>query len=124
MNGYGPNGINGPMQKSSQSNTIVPNKSYLVEDDDDADADSLYGISKRNTGNTSRSFGANDKIISDYQSKVEDLEGKIGGLEKQVEEKNALIDTLEERSQSKDQEATEVGLNCYLSRCMLTVFSG
>ena len=122
MNGnYGPNG-NGPMQKSSQSNTIVPNKSYLVEDDDDADGDSIYGISKRNTGNTNRSFGANDKIISDYQSKVEDLEGRIGGLERQLEDKSALIETLEERSQSRDQEATEVGSNCYLLPYTLTFF--
>ena len=72
--GYG----EGPLQKSSQNNTIVPNKSYLVEDDDEGDGDSLYGLNKRDTQNTNRSFGAQDKIISDYQIKVEELLGKVG----------------------------------------------
>ena len=64
----------GPTQKSSQSNTIVPNKSYLVEDDDDGDTDSImYGLNRGDTGTTSRSYGANEKIITDYQNKVEEL---------------------------------------------------
>ena len=107
MNGgaYGPDG---PMQKSSQSNTIVPNKSYLVEDDDEADGESVYGLSKRDTGNTNRSFGANEKIISDYQSKVEDLQAKISNLELNVKEKDSLIEDLEQRGQSREQENNEV----------------
>ena len=110
MNGaYSQDGMNGPMQKSSQSNTIVPNKSYLVEEDDDADGDSLYGLrSRRDTNDTNRSFGANEKIIADYQNKVEELQGKLGDLEKQMEEKNALIVGLEQGSQSRERETSEV----------------
>ena len=116
LNGYGQDGVNGPMQKSSQSNTIVPNKSYLVEDDDDVDGESLYGISsRRDTSNTNRSFGANEKFITDYQNKVEDLQGRVGELEKQVEEKNAVIETLEQGSQSRELEASEVRLQLRIS---------
>jgi hypothetical protein len=78
---------NRPAPKTSQSNTIVPNKSYLVEDDDD-DSSEIYG-SRRDTGMTSRSFATNEgdkKIIADYQNKVEDLQGKVEGLESKLRE--------------------------------------
>ena len=110
MNGgsYGTDGSNGPLQKSSQSNTIVPNKSYLVEDDDDADGESLYGISKRNTNNTTRSFAGNEKVVAQYEERIENMQEKIDDLEKQVEVRNATIETLEQDHQSRDREASEV----------------
>ena len=96
---------NRPTQKSSQSNTIVPNKSYLVEDDDD---DSIYGLSKRDTNNTNRNYGGNGKIIADYQNQVEELQGKIGSLEKQVQDKDEIVERLESSQKAKELEASEV----------------
>ena len=101
---------NRPTQKSSQSNTIVPNKSYLVEDDDDVENDSLYGLNKRDTNNTNRSYGGNEKIITDYQNQVEELQSKIGNLEKQVRDKDDIVERLESSQKARDMEATEVSV--------------
>jgi hypothetical protein len=106
----GPDGFNGPTQKSSQSNTIVPNKSYLVEDDDDADGDSLYGLNKRDTTNTAKSFGAQEKFIAEYQNKVDDLQAKLEALEKQIQEKDNKIESLESSQQTYEKESTEVSI--------------
>ena len=91
-----------PTPKSSQSNTIVPNKSYLVEDDDDQtgpeDNDEIYGMRRRDTSTTSKSFGSNDrdqKMIVDYKNQVSDLQGKVETLESQVRDKELVIDRLE-----------------------------
>ena len=99
---------NRPTQKSSQSNTIVPNKSYLVEDDDDAENDSLYGLDKRDTSNTNRSYGGNEKIMADYQNQVDELQGKIGNLEKQVRDKDEIVEKLESSQKTRDLETAEV----------------
>lgn len=95
---------NRPTAKSSQSNTIVPNKSYLIEDDDE-DADDIYAMSRRDTGMTNQSYGASDrdkKAIADYQNKVDDLQGKMEDLERQVGMKNATIQRHEEREKDID----------------------
>jgi hypothetical protein len=88
-----------PMPKSSQQNTIVPNKSYLVEDDDDPEyTDDVYGMNKRDTQQTTRSAGEAErdrKMIADYQAQFSELEGKVGNLENQLRAKDATIGSLE-----------------------------
>lgn len=91
-----------PTPKSSQSNTIVPNKSYLVEDDDDQtgpeDNDDTYGMRRRDTGNTNKSFGSSErdqKMIGEQKSQINDLQGKIDSFESQMREKEAAVDRLE-----------------------------
>lgn len=80
-------------QKSTRGDTIVPNKSYLVEDDDDGDMDSLYGGGggRRDTSATGRSFG-NGKIIEEYQGQIDLLQTKVEELEKQMHDKDEEIE--------------------------------
>ena len=85
-----------PTAKSSQSNTIIPNKSTLVEDDDDQtgpeDNDSIYGLRTR-----SRKDPVSDELdkkIADYQERVSGLQGKVDRLEEVVKEKDTALEGL------------------------------
>ena len=86
-----------PTAKTSQSNTIIPNKSTMVEDDDD-DASDVYG-SRRDTTFTSRSVGGSDKNrkIAEYETQAGDFESRVGELQVKLEE-------LEEKIRTKDDE--------------------
>lgn len=46
--GMGPNGFDRPQPKQFQSNTIIPNKSTMVEEDDDGPEDAPNGFSANN----------------------------------------------------------------------------
>lgn len=84
-----------PMAKTSQSNTIIPNKSTMVEDDDEEGSD-IYG-SRRDTTFTSRSMVGSDKdrkAIAELDAQVEELQVKVKGLEEQLREKDAQLDKL------------------------------
>lgn len=86
-----------PMAKTSQSNTIIPNKSTMVEDDDEEGSD-IYG-SRRDTTFTSRSMVGSDKdrkAIAELDAQVEELQVKVKGLEEQLREKDAQLDKLHE----------------------------
>ena len=92
-----------PMAKTSQSNTIIPNKSTMVEDDDEEGSD-IYG-SRRDTTFTSRSMGGSDKdrkAIAEFETQVEDLQAKVKGLGEQLREKDAEMHKLHE-SRNEDQ---------------------
>ncbi|KAL4911791.1 hypothetical protein BDW62DRAFT_196226 [Aspergillus aurantiobrunneus] len=121
----GPMNGDGPMAKSFQSNTIVPNKSTMVEDDDDAagddddydsrsDAFALDSFlrSRRGTGTT---IGDGDrKLLADTQSQVSTLQEKVSKLEEQLKIKDDEIskfqgdrqevDKLEELLKAKEEE--------------------
>lgn len=86
-----------PMAKTSQSNTIIPNKSTMVEDDDEEGSD-IYG-SRRDTTFTSRSMVGLDKdrkAIAELDAQVEEFQVKVKGLEEQLREKDAQLDKLHE----------------------------
>lgn len=117
-----PGMADGPMQKSSQSNTIVPNKSYLVEDDDEGDLDSVYGGNRRDTTQTNKSSSANEKIISDYQNKVEELQERITKLERQVQEKDESLEKVNADNQSASRDRDDVRLFTPTERVLLTIF--
>lgn len=80
-----------PTAKTFQSNTMVPNKSTLVEDDDDPtgpedndDSRSDAFGNKRDTGNTFRSIGRAEKdrrTITDFEQRVSELQGRVNELE-------------------------------------------
>ena len=91
-----------PTPKSSQSNTIVPNKSYLVEDDDDPtgpeDNDSVYGARRRDTSTTNKSFGGSErdhKMVVEYKHQVSDLQGRIETLDSRLRDKEVEVERLE-----------------------------
>ena len=74
-----------PTAKTFQSSTIVPNKSTMVEDDDD-DTSDIYG-SRRDTTMTSRSMGGSsekDRRLAEYETQVGDFENRIGELQRRV----------------------------------------
>ena len=115
-----PGMADGPMQKSSQSSTIVPNKSYLVEDDDEGDLDSVYGGNRRDTTQTNKSSSANEKIIADYQTKVEELQEKIARLEKQLQEKDESIGKVTADHQDASRDRNNVRPPVLVLRALLT----
>ncbi|PYH49097.1 putative cell polarity protein [Aspergillus saccharolyticus JOP 1030-1] len=125
-----PPGMNGdgPTAKSFQSNTIVPNKSTMVEDDDDAagteddydarsDAFALDVVlnSRRGTGTT---LGDGDrKMLAETQSQVSFLQEKVTKLEELLklrdqeishyQEDESKVGMLEELVKSKDAELSK-----------------
>ena len=94
----GPNGAYGrPTPKTFQSNTIVPNKSTLVEDDDDT-TDIDDSRSRRDTRNTYSSVGGPERAQGG------EMQGKINELERLVREKDAALNKLHETHINKEAE--------------------
>ncbi|KAJ9318331.1 hypothetical protein DTO271D3_1588 [Paecilomyces variotii] len=114
VNGDSPDG---PLAKSFQSNTIVPNKSTLVESDDDiggieddydarSEAFGLDGVLQSSRPGTGTTFAEKDKkLLADSQSQVSSLQEKVDELEALVKEKDEEIAKLrddQDRSQIND----------------------
>lgn len=110
-----PNGnFDRPLPKQFQSNTIVPNKSTMVEEDDDG-----FGSNDGDNG-TFSPRGRNSKaeimnpasevdkrLIDDYQKQVEELRGRIEGMEAEIKSKDEELTTLknDERSRAATSDA-------------------
>ncbi|KAK4190472.1 protein SPA2 [Podospora australis] len=109
-----PNGdYNRPMAKQFQSNTIVPNKSTMVEEDDDAISpmspdpagSDVYGMRRTGDRDSKRSAGPSEtdkKLIEDYEQQVRDLREKLDNMEDALKKKDDdLISALDgERSRA------------------------
>ncbi|GAD92460.1 cell polarity protein, putative [Paecilomyces variotii No. 5] len=118
INGDSPDG---PLAKSFQSNTIVPNKSTMVESDDEggleddydsrSDAFGLDGVLQSSRPGTGTTFAEKDKkLLADSQSQVSSLQEKVDELETLVKEKDEEISKLrddQDRSQINDTEKQE-----------------
>ncbi|GCB17707.1 protein SPA2 [Aspergillus awamori] len=125
-----PPGMNGdgPMAKSFQSNTIVPNKSTMVEDDDDgvgteddydarSDAFALDAVLQSRRGTGATLADADRKALAETQSQVSALQDKVNKLEDLLKSKDEEIskyqedqnkvETLEDLVKSKDEELTK-----------------
>lgn len=88
-----------PTAKQFQSNTIIPNKSTMVEDDDDDGLSDVYA-SRRDTTLTTRSAGVSEKdrkAIADFEAQVNELQTRIKGLEEKIQEKDTAIGDLNEQ---------------------------
>lgn len=99
---------NAPYQKSFQSNTIVPNKSTLVEDDDDeddrrSDAFALDRVldGRRDTTTTVGGNAERDKKLADAESQLSTLQGKVDELNSLLKTKDDDISALRESEGSK-----------------------
>ncbi|KAL8950055.1 MAG: hypothetical protein Q9222_003878 [Ikaeria aurantiellina] len=121
MAGLGIPGVGGPddgygrpTAKTFQSSTIIPNKSTMVEDDDDQtgpedneDGRSEYTRQRRDTSTTNRSFGAgNDRdrrIREDVDTHVGDLQARIQRLEVTVRDRDTEISTLRQAQEGEEQ---------------------
>ena len=107
-----------PMPKQFQSNTIMPNKSVMVEDEDEygaagdqdrrSDAFGLDGIaaslpSNRDTSATSRSAassGRDAKLLEAAQVHAAELQGRVDNLEISLRTRDEEIRRLEEETKS------------------------
>ncbi|KAH6609258.1 hypothetical protein Trco_002604 [Trichoderma cornu-damae] len=123
MDGYGvppsPGVANGnyarPMPRHpTQNNTIVPNKSTMIEEDDDG-ADSFGAGEAPENGEVEGENGATSeadkKIISDYEAQVRELNSRLSSMEdaikKKEEEVNSLRDNHQSQAAAKDEEKQE-----------------
>ncbi|KAI0126865.1 hypothetical protein BJ170DRAFT_421663 [Xylariales sp. AK1849] len=113
--GIPPNGFDRPQIKQFQSNTIVPNKSTMVEEDDGGDNDDgndAFGLERAPTDRESKRSAdtgvsnvvseADKRLLEESQTQVRDLQSKLDSLENQFKKKddelNRVLD--EERSRS------------------------
>ena len=88
-----------PLPQTFQSNTMVPNKSTMVEDDEtDEDDDETYGL-----GQVSGTSEKDAETMRAFELQVSDLESKIADLEAKLHEKDAEIDT-HKQGHSKDRD--------------------
>lgn len=96
---------NAPFPKSFQSNTIVPNKSTLVEDDDDAgglddnedgrsDTFALDKVLQSRRGTNTTLDSERGKQLADSQAQVSTLEKKIEELELSLKTRNEEVSSL------------------------------
>ncbi|CZR55258.1 related to GRIP1 associated protein 1 [Phialocephala subalpina] len=119
--GIPPGDFGRPTPKTFQSNTIVPNKSTMVEDDetggednddDDGDAFGLEGAarnreSKKSSGGSEVSFfGTPSAIITDHSSKTD--KKLIDDYQSQVAELREKLDAMEDNLKQKDDELNNV----------------
>ncbi|KAF2848550.1 cell polarity protein-like protein [Plenodomus tracheiphilus IPT5] len=103
------NSFGRPLPKTFQSNTIVPNKGTLVEDDDDSgpdeeDAFNLEGAAaRRQTNKSMKSMSmAQDRAVADLQSQVSELQGKVTALEGTLREKDDELQRLQSADRTRD----------------------
>ncbi|KAL8656432.1 MAG: hypothetical protein Q9226_002670 [Calogaya cf. arnoldii] len=125
MAGLGIPGVGGPddaygrpTAKTFQSSTIIPNKSTMVEDDDDQtgpsdndDDRNEFSRKRRDTNTTNRSVGAGHERdrrgMADMESQISDLQAKVGNLESTVRERNAQIADVRQARDGKDKASQE-----------------
>ncbi|KAL2864183.1 putative cell polarity protein [Aspergillus lucknowensis] len=111
----------GPTAKSFQSNTIVPNKSTMVEDDDDAGTEDDYDARSdafaldsflRSRRGTATTIGDGErKLLAEAQSQVSTLQDKVSKLEELLknkdDEKHQEVEKLEDLLKAKDDEISK-----------------
>ncbi|KAH7156214.1 hypothetical protein EDB81DRAFT_380643 [Dactylonectria macrodidyma] len=109
-----PNGDYGrPTPKQlNQNNTIVPNKSTMLEEDDEGDSFALEQVTSNRESKRSAGSGitseADKKLMEEYQAQIQDLQGKLDGMEdvmkKKEEEMNTALDAERARSTAANLE--------------------
>ncbi|CAD6441862.1 25e54b59-bf0b-4358-98e0-eda45898698b [Sclerotinia trifoliorum] len=110
--GMPPNDYGRPTPKTFQSNTIVPNKSTMVEDDDsgpedndddDGDAFGLEGAARnRESKKSTRSLDTDKKLIEDYQSQIAELRERLDSMEDDLKRKDDELNIVMDQQRGKD----------------------
>ena len=101
-----------PLPRTFQSNTIVPNKSTMVEDDDDDEDEDTFGLEKVVSGIGAlrdQNFGANRsdgdrEKIKEQESEIVDLKGKFENLERRLLHKEREIEEHEGAFRDREEE--------------------
>lgn len=110
-----------PQAKTFQSNTIIPNKSTLVEDDDEqtgpeesddngSDAPQAGGAGSRkeirrvpsNTTRNVKSTDANQTMMPDHEAQTFDLERRVIDLESKLREKDTELQRVQVTRQDRE----------------------
>ncbi|KAI4597136.1 component of the polarisome [Pestalotiopsis sp. 9143b] len=99
-----PNGFDRPQPKQFQSNMIVPNKSTMLEEDDDGDG--LDDRQRKRSSDTGISE-TDKRLLEESQAQVLDLQAKLDDLENQYKKKDDELNKMieEERSRSSNDNA-------------------
>ncbi|KAI6366710.1 hypothetical protein MCOR25_005077 [Pyricularia grisea] len=103
-----PGAYDRPMAKQSQSNTIVPVKSTMVEEDDDSPLSPTspengdgYGMDgptrMMNNGRSSATSEADRRQLDDYEKQVRDLQAKVDMLENDLKKKEDELEAVQDR---------------------------
>ncbi|KAK0733583.1 hypothetical protein B0T26DRAFT_736496 [Lasiosphaeria miniovina] len=107
-----------PMAKQFQSNTIVPNKSTMVEEDDDNLSpmtpdnmgDERYGMAnvpqERAMNRMAGPSEADQKLKADYETQVRDLREKVDALEDALRKKDEQLSSVMDGERSRVTAAT------------------
>ncbi|KAF2840939.1 hypothetical protein M501DRAFT_929926 [Patellaria atrata CBS 101060] len=110
----GSNSFGRPLPKTFQSNTIIPNKSTMVEDDDDQsgldeddddqDAFGLEGAARRESKrNTTKSLAQqSSKLVEDLQVQISDLQAKVNSLETSLRDKDEEMELIQNTGKDRD----------------------
>lgn len=129
--GMPPSGYDRPTPKQFQSNTIIPNKSTMVEEDDEGDDDqaqNAYALGGReqsdapsevSKGSRRSLVGVSDqplqndkRIMDDYEIQLRELREKLDSMEDQLRKKddemNEILDGERSRSTAANAEKTEL----------------
>lgn len=111
--GMSPGDENGPLPKSFQSNTMVPNKSTLVEDDDDDLDDDFDGRSDafgldvlQSRRETTATIG-DKKLLADSQAQAASLQERVDELESLMKSKDQEISRLQEEHEKSQTSTSE-----------------
>lgn len=116
----GANEVGRPMPKQFQNNTVIPNKSTMVEDDDDDDTSPMgrfdrsseaFGLessltspsSNRDTSATSMTGGSRGAPSDELQQKVIDLENKLEAKEAEIKHLSTAASLKDELQEKLDQ---------------------
>ncbi|KAK3725991.1 component of the polarisome [Vermiconidia calcicola] len=105
----GPNGMlpPRPLPKQFQSNTMVPNKSTMVEDDDDDEPEDTFALNRVVTGfsehpGTPGKGSAEDKEkIQAQEVKITELEARLDDLEGSIKDKDSALNSLRQELEQK-----------------------
>lgn len=107
--GLPPNGnFDRPLPKQFQSNTIVPNKSTMVEEDDD-------GVGSNDDDNDEMSpptedskpemppppYEVDKKLVDNYQKQIEELNGRIQRMETEIKKRDEGLAVLQDGERSR-----------------------
>ncbi|KAF3764500.1 hypothetical protein M406DRAFT_81353 [Cryphonectria parasitica EP155] len=110
--GMPPSSYDRPQPKQSQQNTIIPNKSTMVEEDDDGFDDAQDSYAANNIEKGDGGSSEKDKqIISDYEDQVRELQEKLNSMEddlrKKDDEMSGVLNQERSRSNAADAEKQE-----------------
>ncbi|CAM1504112.1 Fc.00g017030.m01.CDS01 [Cosmosporella sp. VM-42] len=108
-----------PMPKQlNQNNTIVPNKSTMLEEDDDGsanddgDAFALEGVTNNRESKRSQASGvtseADKKLIEDYQNQVRELREKLDNMEDAMKKKEDEVSRKVDEMNRKEDEMNSI----------------